>query len=306
MTRVANISQVHARQADARQESFAFQRPEAVNAGPPRRARHRKGRIRAFLRRVVAFAFLIALLLLGIAWYQGYTAEWAKAAEDKFIAVTLDSGFALARITAEGQVRTPDAAILEALAVTAGDPLFAMDMSELRKRVEALPWVRQAVVTREWPDTVKVRVMERVPYARWQIDGHVVLVDDTGARIPGADTKDFAALPFIVGPGAPKNALALFDMIAATPDIAGRIVAAVRVGERRWDLEFDNGMRLKLPEPSETYGEAEAWAAFLKMERERNILGMDVAVFDLRLPDRIMLRLTPEGQKIFESEEQKT
>lgn len=94
--------------------------------------------------------------------------------------------------------------------------------------------------------------------------------------------------------------------MATTPDLARKVVAAVRVGQRRWDLEFDNGMRLKLPEQSDHYGEAEAWAAFINLTVEKDIMALDVAEADLRLPDRIIMRLTPEGQKAFENKDQGT
>lgn len=45
--------------------------------------------------------------------------------------------------------------------------LFDADLEDLRERIEALPWVSSARVSRIWPDTLAVRVVERQPYARW-------------------------------------------------------------------------------------------------------------------------------------------
>ena len=45
--------------------------------------------------------------------------------------------------------------------------LFDADLEDLRERIEALPWVASARVSRIWPDTLAVKVVERQPYARW-------------------------------------------------------------------------------------------------------------------------------------------
>lgn len=287
------------------QESFAFQRPKLGQALAVR-SHYKKGRIRGFLKKCFAVITMAGAVGLVFAWSQGLTDAWTNTAWEKALAVSVNSGFALEKIKTVGLNKTPEGAILEVLGVSKGDALFGMDMATLSARVETLPWVSRAVVSRELPATIKVLLVEREPYARWQINGELVLVDETAAVIRGAKTSDYAHLPFVVGPGAPEAASALFNLLATTPDLGKKVVAAVRVGQRRWDLEFDNGMRLKLPEKSETYGEAEAWAAFINLTIEKNILAMDVAEADLRLPDRIIMRLTPEGQEAFENKDQGT
>ncbi len=293
-------------QPGAYQESFTFRRPPVPAEVAPARTRHRKGRIRRFLKKCLAVLALFGVLGLIFAWSQGYTKKWSDAAYDKFMALSIDAGLALETIKTAGLQKTTEAGVIEALAVSPGDPLLAMDMAELEERVKGLPWVRDAVISRELPATIKVLVYERQPFARWQIEGQMVLVDDTGTVIRGAKTAEFPDLPFVVGPGAPEAVNALYGLISTTPEIAGRVVAAVRVGHRRWDLEFDNGMRLKLPEQSENYGEVQAWEAFIALAKEKNIMALDVAVCDLRLPDRIVMRLTPEGQAAFENNDQAT
>ncbi|MCH8172704.1 MAG: cell division protein FtsQ/DivIB [Proteobacteria bacterium] len=172
--------------------------------------------------------------------------------------------------------------------------------------IEALPWVRVAVVSRELPGTLKVWVKERTPFARWQIGGQLMLIDETAAVIAGSDLKEFSRLPFIVGPGAPAAAAELFSVLASEPELSARVVSAIRVGDRRWDLEFDNGMRLKLPEQSKTHGPARAWKRFAEMEAEKGILSLGVMVIDLRLADRVVMKLTPEGRKLYQNMDQET
>jgi cell division protein FtsQ len=67
----------------------------------------------------------------------------------------------------------------------------------------------------------------------------------------------------------------------------------VFVAGRRWDLHLDNGVTVKLPEKNVR----EALAQLVKLESQQHLLARDVVVVDLRLPDRITVRL-PEGRSL--------
>jgi cell division protein FtsQ len=69
--------------------------------------------------------------------------------------------------------------------------------------------------------------------------------------------------------------------------------AAVLVAERRWDLHLENGVTVKLPEKNVR----QALATLVKLDAEQQLLARDVVVIDLRLPDRVTVRL-PEGRSL--------
>jgi len=79
--------------------------------------------------------------------------------------------------------------------------IFDADLSGLRTRIEALPWVGRARVSRVWPDRLDIRVWERVPAARW---GEQQLLDADGAAFapPAHDLQPapIQALPQLSGP----------------------------------------------------------------------------------------------------------
>ena len=85
-----------------------------------------------------------------------------------------------------------------------------------------------------------------------------------------------------------KDYLALLD--AAGP-LKGRIRAGTLVSGRRWTLKMDNGMDVRLPE----LGAADALARLVRLERDQKILEKDVLAVDLRMPDRVVVRLTEEA-----------
>ncbi len=63
--------------------------------------------------------------------------------------------------------------------------------------------------------------------------------------------------------------------------------AAVRVGGRRWNVQLDDSIEVKLPEDDA----AGAWTRLAEVERKQGILKRDLAAVDLRLPDRLVVTL---------------
>ena len=181
--------------------------------------------------------------------------------------------------------------MLKASGLNRGDPILFVDLNAVRARIEQLGWVAQATVERRLPDTIHIDIVEREPFARWQFEGKTVLIDRAGVVLERDDPEAFQQLPRVVGAGAARAAARLFDMLQGEPALAPRVVNAVRVRDRRWDIEFDNGVVARLPEE----GAEAAWRQLGALERDQRILGRDINTVDLRLPDRLVVRLTPEA-----------
>src|SRR5581483_533549 len=154
------------------------------------------------------------------------------------------------------------------------------------QRLESIPWVESSVVERRLPDTIFVRLVERQPLALWQHNGHFSVIAAKGEMIQD-EVGEFANLPIVVGDDAPPHAEALLLLLATEPDLQKRVTAAVRVGGRRWNLKLDNGIDVRLPEEDA----ASAWSRLAALERENQLLSRDVVAIDLRLPDRLIVRV---------------
>lgn len=200
-------------------------------------------------------------------------------------------GLGIEDIQIAGYSETSELAVLEKL--EASGSLVWYDLGEAQKRVEGLPWVARAVVRKFYPSTLTVEIEERTPFALWQQGGDVRIIDDTGTEIVPLEDPRFAKLPFMVGEGANEKAAQFFIEILAEPTIVEQLRAAVFVAGRRWDLHLDNGVTVKLPE-NNVRG---ALAQLVKLDAERQLLARDVVVVDLRLPDRVTVRL-PEGRSL--------
>ncbi|MEX0583965.1 MAG: cell division protein FtsQ/DivIB, partial [Sneathiella sp.] len=155
-------------------------------------------------------------------------------------------------------------------------------------------WIETASVMRRYPDEILIEITERRPYARWQIDGKTGVIDRTGVVVSEKDDEAFRYLPRVVGPGANAHAAELFDMLAQTPELFTRLANAVRIRDRRWNLEFENGVMVLLPEK----GALQAWKQLYQIQNEQKILDKDVVAIDLRASDRTYVRLKEDSAKL--------
>jgi cell division protein FtsQ len=216
--------------------------------------------------------------------------DWANRTTDR-----IGAGFGLSvrEILVQGRGESDRAAVLYAIGSGRGEPILAFDPKGAKERLEALPWIRKATVERRLPDTIFVRLDERQPLALWQKDGRFALVDHDGDVIQRTGLERFRQLPLIIGDGAPAHASALLATLASEPQLHGRVTAMTRVGNRRWTLTFDNGVELHLPEQDIGH----AWAKFAATERSQGLLNRDISAVDLRLPDRLVVRLSPDAER---------
>ena len=216
-----------------------------------------------------------------------------EAAADSVLDCTAWLGLAVADVRVEGREATDRDTILAALGAAPGTPILAVSPSRAKEQIEKLPWVHSAVVERRLPDTIYIRLVERKPLALWQHGSKLDLIDREGAVIAVTHLDRFAKLPMVVGEHAASHAAELIDMLTTEPDLAARVSAAIRVGDRRWNLRMDNAIDVLLPADSP----ASAWAQLASLERSSAILKRDVQVVDVRLPDRLVVRVNPEALK---------
>lgn len=203
-------------------------------------------------------------------------------------------GLVVTDIQVDGRSTTDRETILAALDAHYGTPILAVNPSRAKQQLEALPWVRSAAIERRLPGTLYVRLVERRPLAVWQHDGKHELIDRDGTVIPVTDLSRFAKLPTVVGGDSARHGAAqLLDLLANEWSLATRVTAAVLVGDRRWNVRLDHQIEVMLPEDDM----AGAWAKLAQLERSNRVLQRDVETIDMRLPDRLVLRVGEPAAK---------
>ena len=246
-------------------------------------------------RRILTGAVLAATVIALPSWLFLTNPGQAliEGTRDEALAFTARHGYGVQEIFVEGRARTAPQDLLAALAVKRGDPILGLDLAAARTRLETLAWVGSASLERRLPGEIHLVITERAPIALWQNQNRYFLVDRSGRVIDAApNEEDIAGLFLIVGDGAPEQAGALLAMLDGEPSIRARIKAAQRISERRWNLRLDDaahGIVVRLPEENpET-----ALAELARLDREQGLLSREVALIDMRLPDRLVLRATP-------------
>lgn len=228
--------------------------------------------------------FLSASMLYG-AWLGGQIPSIAQS-------VTGRLGFAIDQVRVSGNGQTSEIDILERLELDGWTSLIGFDAEAARDRIVSLPWVKVASVRKVYPDELEVKVEERQAFAVWQNGGQLNVIQRDGRLIVPFDGRRHAGLPLVVGFGASRGA-DFVDKIGRYPELASRVRGYIRVADRRWDLRLENGVTIRLPES----GEDAAIAEVLDLDRREGLLSRDIAAVDLRLEDRLVIKLTPEAME---------
>jgi len=182
--------------------------------------------------------------------------------------------------------------------VVPGMSSLKLDVGELRQRIEDLGAVERATVQFDSQGVLRVAVVERIPVVLFRRpDGLLVLLDDGGVEIgPAGARSDHPALPVLLGDGAQERVPEALELLRAASDIAPRLRALVRVGERRWDFVLDRDMVIKLPQK----GAVDALSRVMALHYGEELLDRGVAVVDMRVPERPALQMAPEAAETYQ------
>ena len=206
-------------------------------------------------------------------------------------AVTAAVGFGIENVKITGQSDTSEVDVLHALDIGRYPSTLTLDLEDAKARIEALPWVKQATLKKLFPDTVEIAIVERDPYALWQHDGRLSLVDRVGKVITDDINDRYASLPQVVGIGAAEKATAFTALIDQFPTIAGQVRAGILVSENRWTIVLKSGIELMLPAEDPE----KALATIAALDRDHAVLSREIAAIDLRQPDHLIVRMTEAG-----------
>lgn len=199
------------------------------------------------------------------------------------------AGFGIDEVALTGQRFTNDDEVFEALDLPKVRSILSFDGVAARARIEKLPWVATAEITRVFPGRLDIRIVERTPSFVWQRGHRTFLVDISGRTLSAVRPEEAPTLLRIIGEGAAIEAAALQTLLGRHPAIQQRLVAAERVGERRWTLHLKDNITLHLPADRE----APALELIAASAGGGKLLAARDRVIDLRSGSRVAVRLAP-------------
>jgi cell division protein FtsQ len=256
-----------------------------------RRARRKPRWLRPLVIAAAA-AFLLggALPTLWMTLGQSHIVPLLAAAGATWRGATAQSGLVVQKLSSDGRVRTSVDELRTVLDELRGSNILLVDIDQIRKRIEELPWVKSASVHRRLPDTVHVGLEERLPLALAEADGgKLVLIDQDGQAVRITDLRPFADLPTVAGAGAQRHAGELLALIRSEPTLYGRVTGARRIGDRRWNVWIDGRIEVRLPEDEP----AAAWQKLARVQAGDGLLDKAVVALDMRAVGGIVVRADP-------------
>ncbi len=182
--------------------------------------------------------------------------------------------------------------VRKAAGIDVGTPLLRVDVDDAEARVARLPQIAAVEVTRGWPQSVVVTVVERVPVAvvgevgrRSLVDEDGVLFDTvTGAPPPGVVPLDVEA----PGPDDPATAAALAALVALPGEVRDEVDSAAAAGPEDITLTLTDGTLVRWGGPAESRTKASVLTALLDRIADGDL--EPAGTVDLSTPDAVVLR----------------
>lgn len=113
-------------------------------------------------------------------------------------AITQCDYFRVADISVHGEKRLSEETVLEMAELVEGVNILSVNLSMIRKRLVAAPWIHSAAVRRELPSRLSVSVKEHEPLAVLDV-GRLFLINTAGEIFKEAEPMDMTGLPVISG-----------------------------------------------------------------------------------------------------------
>jgi cell division protein FtsQ len=239
------------------------------------------------------FAFMLASVSYGVV--RGGHAEVVgeQVAEIRDAAAN-SLGFRISSIALTGEKQLTREEILNVAGISGRASLLFLDADAARNRLKANPWIADATILKLFPDRLHIAVTERRAFALWQKDGRVSVISRDGVMVEPFVAPHVAHLPLVVGEGANLRAAEFLTVMNNYPELRDQVHAYVLVADRRWNLRLKNGMDIRLPEAEP----AEAIEALLALDRDKKLLSRDILAIDLRIRDRLTVRLSDEAAAV--------
>lgn len=253
-----------------------------------------RGTMRRSTLKWCVVASLVLLLLVAI--LQGKPTLWGAHMAQSWTTWTAHQGFVLQNVAVTGRKNLSATDMWQTLNIKQGEPLFAISPQKIHDALVTQQWVKQAWVSRQWPNTLRIVLQERVPVAQWQVNGQKLLVDADSVVLAKTIAPQFQKLPVVVGNHAPQQVQTLLQLLQGEPNIAKQMLAATWVGNRRWDLHFKNNLVVKLPEAEPQL----AFSQLAQLDAEQQLLARDIVSIDLRLANKMVLQPTPRANLLIQ------
>ncbi|MES2215283.1 MAG: FtsQ-type POTRA domain-containing protein [Pseudomonadota bacterium] len=237
-------------------------------------------RLKVYFDRSLLTIKILALGSLCLLIFTNYLDPIKHIARSYLLEYSSDSGgIVLENVLVAGQNNLSTSDIVSYLNADVGTPLLSINIDDIRKALEENDWVKEVVIERRLPSTIYINISEREPIAIWQHNKKLNLVDADAHVIKTENIEKFSKLLHVVGSDAHLHAGNLNHELRADPELAKKIVSAVRYGERRWNIILEQDITVKMPSDQDFAG---AFAYLSKLYKAGKLFDHQYKTIDLR------------------------
>ena len=198
--------------------------------------------------RIVNRVYIISLLIISILSISVYLYYDKGNPINIYFNNKVEGFFKLETLKLDGRYRSSKERILSILSLKKDSPILFLDLGDLRKKILVVPWIKNASISRKFPNEIHIKIEEYQPSVIWEHKNEIYVLDDQGYHIEKVNKKDgYDDLLHISGESADINVESLILALSQYPSLKDRIDYTKFIGKRRWDLYFKEGVLIKLP-----------------------------------------------------------
>lgn len=178
---------------------------------------------------------------------------------------------------------SPDYLRRELAPLIQGHSWLSLDLAELRSDALSIDWLAEVSVSRQWPDTLTLELVEQVPVARWNDDS---LLNPRGEPFRIGPVTPPGGLPDLAGPPASGfEVLAYYRRLAERFDELGLEMTQLRLEPRgAWRFQLDDGLWVMLGRNDR---EARLGRLAAAWQRQLGVQASHIRYIDLRYPNGV-------------------
>lgn len=150
------------------------------------------------------------------------------------------------RVIIEGEIKfISKQAVLSAVNSFISESLLLVDMVEIKRELESMPWIRAVTIRREWPDTMVLSVTEEKAIARW---GETQLLNQDGAIFSPDSIVGLEQLAVLTGPrDSARQVMEQYQLFSQLLYQRGLKIAELELNKRgAWQLILTNGVQVNI------------------------------------------------------------
>jgi cell division protein FtsQ len=199
------------------------------------------------------------------------------------VALLKDIGFVVEHINISGAGDKTEKLIEKHIDISRGDSILKVSACEIYSNIMKINWIKTAIVQKNLPNIINIKVEERMPIAVFQHDNKSTLIDREGFFIEDIKYRSINA-PIIAGDNGNIKGKEIIDTISKFSIIREKLESLTFIRERRWDIVVA-GIKIKLPE-FETDEALEILSSLISTGR---ITKETVSALDFRIQNEIIL-----------------